>query len=165
MKFLRKYAVLIRSFLSNTYYIFDIQIIQSNSASHLFNLSSCSHILPSFIQDILDSIMDAFVVNQPPEGAIQYIHIVQGKENEATPAQLKKIFGSRYTEQTVFQQSWVDNRAKNNPHEKYAFVLGINGTNKHYNCLRCNWSAKGLGKLKTHLEVPIYDLSTIINHL
>jgi hypothetical protein len=59
--------------------------------------------------------MDAFVVPQPHEGAIHYIDIVQGKENEATPAQLKKIFGSRYTEQTVFQQSWVDNRAKYNP--------------------------------------------------
>ncbi len=109
--------------------------------------------------------MDAFVELQPRGGPSPYIHIVQGKENEATPAQLKKIFGSRYTEKTVFKQSWVDDRSKNNDSEKYAFVLSVNGTNKKYNCLRCSWSACSLGKLKSHLEVPIYDLSTIINDL
>jgi hypothetical protein len=76
--------------------------------------------------------MDNFVVSQEREAANVYVHIVQGKENEATPAQLKKIFGSRYKQDTVFQQSWVDDRTKNNPHEVYAFVLGVKGTNKQY---------------------------------
>jgi hypothetical protein len=74
--------------------------------------------------------MDAFVVPQAHGAANVYVHIDQGKENEATPAQLKKIFGSRYTQDTVFQQFWVENRTKNNPHEMYAFVLEVKGTNK-----------------------------------
>jgi uncharacterized lipoprotein YmbA len=79
--------------------------------------------------------MDTFVVPQARGDANLYIHIVQGKENEATPAQLKKTFGSRYTQDTVFQQSWVENRTKNNPHEMCAFVLEVKGTNKQYNCM------------------------------
>jgi hypothetical protein len=35
--------------------------------------------------------MDAFVVPQARGDANLYIHIVQGKENEVTPAQLKKL--------------------------------------------------------------------------
>ena len=40
-----------------------------------------------------------------------------------------------------------------NEHEKYALVLSVTGTNKEYQCMRCNWSAKGLGKLVNHLQL------------
>jgi hypothetical protein len=112
--------------------------------------------------------MDAFVrpivPPLPPlvEVEVESIYITFGKESEATPAQLKRIFCARYNTHNVFKQSWVDNRAKNNVPETYAFVLDVKGTNKTYNCIRCSWNASGLGKLKSHLQVPNYDLIVIV---
>jgi hypothetical protein len=102
--------------------------------------------------------MDAFVRPIVPllppvvEVEVESIYITRGKESEATPAQLKRILGPRYNTQTVFKQSWVDNRAKNNVPETYSFILDVKGTNKTYNCINCSWNASGLGKLKTHLQ-------------
>jgi hypothetical protein len=104
----------------------------------------------------------SFLVPEVPEGSDLFI--ISGKEHEATPAQLKKIFGIRYTSQTVFQQSWVDNRIKGNLHKIHAFVLDVKGTNKKYNCLCCNKTACGNGKLKVHLTVPKCDLVIMIYH-
>jgi hypothetical protein len=67
----------------------------------------------------------------PPvvEVEVESMYITCGKESEATSAKLKRIFGARYNTQTVFKQSWVDNRARND----MPFVLDVKGTNKTYN--------------------------------
>jgi hypothetical protein len=102
----------------------------------------------------MDDFVRPIVPPLPPvvEVEVESIYITRRKESEATPAQLKRIFGARCNTQTVFKQSWVDNRAKNNVPETYAFVLNVKGTNKTYNCINCSWNASGLGKLKSHLQ-------------
>ena len=85
-------------------------------------------------------------------GDAQLVDFIEyGKEKDATKEQLKRIFGTRYNNNKEFKPSWVSLRK--NPLEKYVLILEVNGNNKLYQCLRCQWSRKGFGKLVLHKKV------------